>query len=276
MRMAMKKQDSFTLVELLVVIAVISILAAIFLPAIRTAMEASRCAKCANNIKQIHVATVLYADEHNGYLPWGEEGWSGAWGPMRLISGGKYMDTPPWPMNWKKVKAKDLGLFLCPDYTNVGGNKHFPTPQRGIGFTDGFSYYTKSGRIRLSRAKLPSYTILYADARPPGPYDFEDAGMPCWSRRLMGHGNGIAPRHYSSSEPGNEFANFIFWDGHVSKHHKSDMCDEGWPNTYAAIHPPSADPMRWVGDGYIGWHSNIQDGKDPFKDIKRHRELLWW
>ena len=271
----MKKQYSFTLVELLVVIAVISILAAIFLPAIRTAMEASRCAKCANNIKQIHVATVLYADDHNGYLPYrGDVPRRADWGPQRLICG-KYMDTPPWPSNWRNAKAKDLGLFLCPDHTTTLSN-FYPHAEAGVGFTKGFSRWTKSGRIRLSRAKLPSYTILYADARPPGPYDFEDAGMPCWDARLFNSSNAIAPRHYSSSEPGNEFANFIFWDGHVSKYHKSDMCGQSRTNYGASILRPSIDPMRWVGDGYIGWHRNIQSGRPPLRNIKRYRDLLWW
>ena len=91
----MKKQYSFTLVELLVVIAVISILAAIFLPAIRTAMEAANCTKCANNQKQMHLGSMLYANDHKGYWPYIGSGiHCEQYGPFRLIANGKYLDTP--------------------------------------------------------------------------------------------------------------------------------------------------------------------------------------
>jgi prepilin-type N-terminal cleavage/methylation domain-containing protein/prepilin-type processing-associated H-X9-DG protein len=59
----------FTLVELLVVIAVIAILAAILLPVLDKAMLRSQTADCLNNMKQLQVCYRMYVDDNNDYLP---------------------------------------------------------------------------------------------------------------------------------------------------------------------------------------------------------------
>lgn len=62
-------RDGFTLVEMLVVIAIISILMAILLPALRSATETARKAKCANNLHNIALALNAYQEANNTYPP---------------------------------------------------------------------------------------------------------------------------------------------------------------------------------------------------------------
>lgn len=60
----------FTLIELLMVIAIISILAALLLPALSRAKAAARKVACISNLGQIGLAVRMYADEHEKGLPY--------------------------------------------------------------------------------------------------------------------------------------------------------------------------------------------------------------
>jgi len=63
-----RKKEGFTLIELLVVVAIIAILAALLLPALYSAREKARQATCMNNLKNLGLVVMMYANDYSGYV----------------------------------------------------------------------------------------------------------------------------------------------------------------------------------------------------------------
>ena len=65
------RRKGFTLIELLVVIAIIGILAGMLLPALGKARKTAKRAACVDNVKQITLACIMYANDNDEQLPIG-------------------------------------------------------------------------------------------------------------------------------------------------------------------------------------------------------------
>ncbi len=206
-----RRTRGFTLIELLVVIAIITILAALLFPVFARAREKARTASCASNLRQIGLATSLYAEDAGGVYP-----------PRFTVLGEIYW----WDLADPYVR--NINAWYCPseslrgpDLRHYGLNCYDRTPDDGR-FEVGVS------GLPLSEARAPSRTIAIADADPeddrertppyPTPWDLGGSQSGRWSWPLTS----LAEDRHSGG------FNACYLDGHVKWLPNADRGDEEW------------------------------------------------
>src|SRR5262245_42932506 len=101
---SLRRKAAFTLIELLVVVAVISILAALLLPALRNAKEKANQTTCLNNLRPMALFMTLYLQDSDGNLNLNHN----------------EITAPPalWQSYWQNLLypayAPNKGSFACP------------------------------------------------------------------------------------------------------------------------------------------------------------------
>lgn len=95
-------RNAFSLVELLVVVALVAVLVSLLLPALGAARESGRSAVCLSNLRQCFIACRAYADDHRGHGP---------------ALGRPYVSLPNWA-----IVVQESGGF-----SGSGGVEHFTT-----------------------------------------------------------------------------------------------------------------------------------------------------
>ncbi len=128
--MASQRKHAFTLVELLVVVAIIGILIGLLLPAVQAARESGRCTACANNIHQMGLAVNCFLDSSGGIYPAGRMNgaddshfWSVHAQILPYLEDGSvfklinFMKSPNDTSHAQVVKTQ-IATFLCPSDVN--------------------------------------------------------------------------------------------------------------------------------------------------------------
>ncbi len=128
-----RAQAGFTLVELLVVMAIISVLAGMLLPALEKTLNTARQIYCASNLKQTGVGFALYQGDAAGQMPYfiltRPSGTVGSWGECMLMRS--------WPSSIFPYHD-NTDVYYCPGDANRAGRP--ATPAANIWYYTSFAY----------------------------------------------------------------------------------------------------------------------------------------
>ena len=189
------RRKYFTLIELLIVIAIIALLAGLLMPALNTAREQAKRIACRSNLKQLGIAIQSYTDDFKGIFP--------------RVAVMKSIETDPEVPALQEVLAPQLGgenskVFRCPADRGINGIV-------GV-FTD----------EEEDSDEVTSTNFNYASSN--GKPDFENEGssyefntrlagrrMTNRSRSMLMHN--LRPYHGPAGKAGS--CNYLFADGRV-------------------------------------------------------------
>jgi prepilin-type N-terminal cleavage/methylation domain-containing protein/prepilin-type processing-associated H-X9-DG protein len=123
-----RKSCAFTLIELLVVIAIIAILAAMLLPALSKAKASGQSVACRNNLKQLQMGYLMYADANNDCQPPSKSQAAGL-GDVANLPGSWVVGSAKTDTNTANIEAgvifpyvRSPGVYRCPaDHSTVRG-----------------------------------------------------------------------------------------------------------------------------------------------------------
>ena len=219
---------AFTLIELLMVIAIIGILAALLLPTLSAAKNRAKRTACLNNLKQVNLGLLMYADDNSGALP---KQSSASTNYLAYY----YKESMKSYVGLTGASSPADKVFACPAECTA---PTWPDLQSQSAFCDysSFNFNVQMGGQPVKSVRQPVKTALVMDGAAQWGYS--------WHRPQSGYVlvfdiNGLQRAAYN-----NAMNNVSFVDGDVSYIKiYNDGVSQSW-----AYDPPAGYDYQWSGD----------------------------
>lgn len=212
---AAKRPIAFTLLELLATVAIISVLAALLLPSVRSMVGKAQASQCAANLRAIGAGILSYTADENGNLPFGKDERTAAkipWSSGGVI--GKYVGFPD-ASDGKMVAAGRV--FVCPSQPrgNSADGQNHGGYMANVYLMPILKTDTDS-QVRLASVLFPAKTVLLSE----GYSSSLVWKMDTWNQFVQGGSGGRLrhgpnpPNDVSKAKKGDAM-NLLYVDGHV-------------------------------------------------------------
>lgn len=232
-RLRVHRARAFTLIELLIVVAIIALLIGILLPALSKSRQVGRATACLSNMHALAQSIQMYADSNDGRLP-----------AVGLAHGGSVDEGNAWinsaatEIGIEKVTRcpADESRYWITEYGATGQRRRlsYATNYYTVGTLEGFEEFNN-----LTRITRPSTTIFWVELTEEGDFSVADHVHPeTWFTNPLT----LAQREMQIKRHLGK-ANYGFVDGHAEPHRFED--------TYGIDLANSAFPnIAWIHNKY--------------------------
>ena len=263
------RSGAFTLIELLMVIAIIGILAGMLLPSLSKARARATLAQCASNLRQWGLAATMYFDEHDQYIPLDEYDAANndmpLWTDLLDVKSAScwYLVLPPYVQKPPMTSFHSFSgfnylyhtknIFECPAVNWNGMESPTKRPY--------FSYAMNS---KLN-STMTADNVKQIDQGTSGPNNsnhrlvdtttvamfLDTIGQLSEPRAFAGQSSGSMPKYASPhsyttriSVRHGDFCNIVFFDGHVETVLWAQLLDPANPGKNSKTSPVIWDPLN--------------------------------
>ncbi len=218
----MKPRRAFTLVELVVVTAIVAALAALLLPALLSAMERGRRVKCGAQLHQVGIAFGLYLSDNDQTYPWAQD-------PVSTDPYVWFWMGRGWRRAVEPYFEGNPSVLYCPS------DQTAPEKWESTSYGYSMAFYHTAEQID----SLTAAAATYSDPQPARPQSSDRVACPALKVMVA---EWLSNHNRIAADPGwwgwQGARNCLFADAHVEYHGAGEVlpANDGFPDFNLTLH----------------------------------------